>query len=109
MMKISKIYALNCISDHTCRVFKNCPYFKSINTNLIRERGINDTVTDYYDVRIYEKKTAFQTLLKEIKLVKRIIEVDVDKYFLMLGVLDKMDICELDQVCVDISRAVGYI
>ena len=27
----------------------------------------------------------------------------------MLEELDKMDICELDQVCVDISRAVVYI
>ena len=47
--------------------------------------------------------------MKEIKLVKRIIEVNVDKYFFMLEELDKMDICELDQVCVDISRAVVYI
>ena len=27
----------------------------------------------------------------------------------MLGELDKMDIYELDQVCIDIGRAVGYI
>ena len=47
--------------------------------------------------------------MKEIELVKRMIEVNVDKYFFMLGELDKMDICELDQVCVDISRDVGYI
>ena len=37
------------------------------------------------------------------------IEVNVDKYFFMLGELDKMDICKLDHICVDISRAVGYI
>ena len=56
---------------------------------------------------IYEKKTAFRTLVKRI--VKRMIEVNVDKYFFMLGELDKMDICKLDHICVDISRAVGYI
>ena len=37
------------------------------------------------------------------------IEVNVDKYFFMLGELDKMGICKLDHICVDISRAVGYI
>ena len=60
MIKISKIYALSCIFDHICRVSKNCPYFKSININLIRELGINDTVTDYYDVMIYEKRQRFE-------------------------------------------------
>ena len=81
MIKISKIYALNCISDDICRVFKNCPYFKSININLIRELSINDTVTDYYDAVICEKRIVIQALLKEIILVKRMINVNIDKYF----------------------------
>ena len=108
MMIISRIYAVNVALECLRDGVGNGIWPKGISYNLITivdEWGLRR----YYDIITRDKIKLIDAARKEIEMVRRLIETNMNKYENIITGAREMDIYALNDACADIDIAIGYI
>ena len=108
MLTISHVYAVNVALECLRDGVGNGIWPKGISYNLITivdEWGLRR----YYDIITRDKIKLIDAARKEIEMVRRLIETNMNKYENIITGAREMDIYALNDACADIDIAIGYI
>ena len=105
MLKIERIYAVNVALDCLRDGLGNGKWPKGVTYAFIA--GINKrSVEKYYNITVHEKKRLIKTACEEIEMVRRLIEINMNKFENIIESAGEMDIYALDQACTDIDKTI---